>query len=240
MLFAVLFYVIVALPKMVTCVCTPRTGPTGYDSGRSDLELVVRACLFETPDGSCPLFAAATNGFGCNNGGVNGQIGDWDVSSVTHMYELFGGQGSFNANIANWNTEKVTNMKYMFQEAVKFNADISKWVVSKVTDMQQMFSAASSFDVDVSSWNVRNVTNMIYMFSSATQFNVELCGSYWVSSTATQVGMFKGAGPNAKISKTPPCVAKDPEYKHKCNALSNNATCSTYNSGFGDYCKWTC
>jgi len=61
----------------VEAFCTPVNG--------TDLTTAVNACLKETPDGSCPHFAASSDSPGCGNGGVNGVIGDWDVSSVTDL-----------------------------------------------------------------------------------------------------------------------------------------------------------
>ena len=61
----------------VEAFCTPVNG--------TDLTTAVNACLKETPDGSCPHFAASSDSPGCGHGGVNGVIGDWDVSSVTDM-----------------------------------------------------------------------------------------------------------------------------------------------------------
>jgi len=39
-------------------------------------------CLGETPDGSCPIFAASNDAAG----NPRGAIGDWDVSSVMNMH----------------------------------------------------------------------------------------------------------------------------------------------------------
>ena len=61
----------------VEAFCTPVNG--------TDLTTAVNACLKETPDGSCPYLAASSDSPGCGNGGVNGVIGDWDVSSVTDL-----------------------------------------------------------------------------------------------------------------------------------------------------------
>ena len=61
----------------VEAFCTPANG--------TSLTFVVNACLKETPDGSCPNFAASSDSPGCGHGGVNGVIGDWDVSSVTDL-----------------------------------------------------------------------------------------------------------------------------------------------------------
>ena len=61
----------------VEAFCTP--------ANSTSLQNAVNACLKETPDGSCPNFAASSDSIGCGNGGVNGVIGDWDVSSVTDL-----------------------------------------------------------------------------------------------------------------------------------------------------------
>ena len=37
-------------------------------------------------------------------------VGDWDVSNVTDMSNMFGQAESFNQPISKWNTSKVTNM----------------------------------------------------------------------------------------------------------------------------------
>ena len=61
----------------VEAFCTP--------ANKTSLQEAVNGCLKETPDGSCPFLAASSDSPGCGNGGVNGVIGDWDVSSVTDL-----------------------------------------------------------------------------------------------------------------------------------------------------------
>ena len=63
----------------VEAFCTP--------ANVTSLQNAVNACVKETPDGSCPNLAASSDSPGCGNGGVNGVIGDWDVSSVTDLTE---------------------------------------------------------------------------------------------------------------------------------------------------------
>jgi len=89
------------------------------------------------------------------------------------MYAMFY-ESSFNGDISNWNVSSVTNMSYMFSESI-FNGDISNWDVSSVTDMSFMFYYASSFNGDISNWIVSSVTNMRYMFYVASSFNQNLC-----------------------------------------------------------------
>ena len=61
---------------------------------------------------------------------AHGSIGEWDVSSVTDMSEMFDDVKSFNGDISKWDVSSVTNMRGMFSHAELFNGDISKWDVS--------------------------------------------------------------------------------------------------------------
>ena len=88
--------------SLVDAVCAP--------SSNDNMKDAVNACLTESSNGICGNFAAASNGAGCNDGGVNGVIGDWDVSRVTSMNNVFKSKGSFNADISKWDTSSVTNM----------------------------------------------------------------------------------------------------------------------------------
>ena len=57
-------------------------------------------------------------------------IGSWDTSNVTDMYEMFRSASSFNQDLGSWDTSNVINMRYMFYEATSFNQDLSGWCVS--------------------------------------------------------------------------------------------------------------
>ena len=70
------------------------------------LQTAVDNCLSETADGSCPDFAASNDA----TGNPYGVIGEWDVSAVTNMEEMFKGFDLFNQDISNWNTAAVTRM----------------------------------------------------------------------------------------------------------------------------------
>ena len=44
-----------------------------------------------------------------NTSAFNGDIGDWDVSSVTNMERMFNNASAFNQNIGDWDVNNVTN-----------------------------------------------------------------------------------------------------------------------------------
>ena len=128
--------------------------------------------------------------FGGSN--FNQDIGSWDVRNVTDMSLMFNNAATFDQNIDGWDVDNVTNMNGMFRDAIAFNQDIGSWGVDAVTDMGSMFSGASAFNQDISSWDVDLVTNMIFMFSSATAFNQDI-GGWNVSSVTNMSSMFSGA-----------------------------------------------
>ena len=91
----------------------------------------------------------------------DGDISQWDVSSVENMWAMFK-DSVFNGDISNWDVSKVECMIFMFYGS-KFNRDISKWNVSKVESMNKMF-LGSDFNGDISKWNVSRVRDMSHMF----------------------------------------------------------------------------
>ena len=101
--------------------------------------------------------------------GAHGPIGEWDVSRVTDMTEMFRIAISFNWDVSKWNVGKVTSMEGMFYDAAAFNQDLSKWDVSQVTVMLSMFYQAKSFNQDLSKWDVSRVINMRGMFWKVIQ-----------------------------------------------------------------------
>ena len=66
----------------------------------------------------------------------NGDIGDWDTSSVTTMSAMFDGAAAFNRDIGRWNVSRVTSMGDMFVRAALFIADLSHWNVGRVISME--------------------------------------------------------------------------------------------------------
>lgn len=93
-----------------------------------------------------------------------------DFSKLTSLRAMFAGASSFNGDIGNWNVSSVTDMSFMFVRAGSFNQDISRWDVRSVGNMRAMFSSANSFNQDLGSWDVGKVTNMTNMFTGAKSF----------------------------------------------------------------------
>jgi surface protein len=124
-----------------------------------------------------------------------GPMPDWDVSSVTDMYEAFKDRTDFNADIKDWDVSNVTTMENMFNFASAFNQPIGEWDVSNVTSMERMFWSNTSinqpnvFNQPIGDWDVSNVTNMNGMFGFATSFNQSI-GEWDVSIVTDMYGMF--------------------------------------------------
>jgi surface protein len=119
----------------------------------------------------------------------NQDFSGWDTSSVTDMSLMFQLAESFNGDITGFDTSSVTNMWGMFYKAYSFNQDISNWDTSGVTVMGRMFLHAESFNQDIGNWDTSNVTNMHEMFHGAMSFDQDI-GSWDITNVETMSGMF--------------------------------------------------
>lgn len=125
---------------------------------------------------------------------IYGPIGEWDVSEIKDMGDLFyasnvPGAEKFNDDISSWKTGSVTNMHGMFQGASSFNQPLP-WDTASVTDMYRMFHTATKFNQPLP-WDTSSVTNMHHMFYQALAFNHPL--NWDVSSVETMDSMFHSA-----------------------------------------------
>jgi surface protein len=110
----------------------------------------------------------------------NKNIGNWDVSNVTGMSQMFYGDSStpniFNNNgnpsISGWTTSSLQNTNRMFGYG-SFDQPIGSWDMSKVNDMEFMFFENTNFNQDIGSWSIRNSadTKMASLFRETTLFN---------------------------------------------------------------------
>jgi len=118
-----------------------------------------------------------------------GIVGDWDVSLITDMSNLFCAISNFDQDISNWDVSNVTNMKNMFALCKKFNQPLNNWNVSNVTDMTGMFFECNNFNQPLNNWNVSNVINMTDMFNNCVKFNQPL-NNWNVSNVVKMTRMF--------------------------------------------------
>ncbi|MBL4707980.1 MAG: BspA family leucine-rich repeat surface protein [Flavobacteriales bacterium] len=122
----------------------------------------------------------------------NGDLSNWDVSSITSFSHIFLDATLFNQDLSNWNVTAAIDLNGMFWGATAFNQDIGNWQVDSVKRMNAMFKNATSFDQDISAWNVSSVTTMTNMFDGAISFNQDI-GNWDISKTVSLIEMFKNA-----------------------------------------------
>lgn len=106
----------------------------------------------------------------------DGNIGEWDVSSVTTMRGMFEGCVVFNRDISDWNVTDVTDFSSMFSGCTRFSADLSKWLDDSFKSVNaqfidRMFEDCEAFDSDLSNWNVSSCNSLVSVFDGCTNFN---------------------------------------------------------------------
>lgn len=82
-------------------------------------------------------------------------IGEWDVSQVTDMSDLFLGNRTFNDDINNWNVSNVVDFSRMFKGAEVFNQPLDKWgpKLNPGANFNEMFYGAKLFNQNLRSWD---------------------------------------------------------------------------------------
>jgi surface protein len=138
---------------------------------------------------------------------IGSSIGDWDVSNVTDMHDLFDFTDlddddelevfqSFNfESLDGWDVSNVTDMSGMFRGCSNFNEPLNGWDVSEVTNMSGMFRGCRIFNQPLDRWVVSKVTNMYEMFRDCRFFNKPLNRldvSWDVSNVTNMANMFRG------------------------------------------------
>ena len=97
--------------------------------------------------------------------GKDADLNHIDVSQVTYMSSLFS-HTDFQGDISQWDVSSVEDMNFMFNNCPNFNCDLSKWVVSNVEYMALMFDGCKNFNQDISNWDVKKVEENINMFNN--------------------------------------------------------------------------
>jgi surface protein len=116
------------------------------------------------------------HGMFCNSQ-FNGDLSKWDVSSVTDMSNMFFNSEFNNPSLITWDVSSVTDMTFMFSNS-EFNGDLSKWDVSLVEYMFAMFANSQFNNISLRDWNFSNVKDVRCMFNSS-QFKDDLSLQKW-------------------------------------------------------------
>ena len=130
----------------------------------------------------------------------NGNVGSWDVSSVTTMRQMFSGTSQrgqvtvFNQDIGSWDVSSLENGFRMFGVNDDFNQDIGSWDMSSVTNPASMFAVASSFNQDIGSWDMSSATQMTSMFTNASSFDQDISAWSFATTSANFVSMLSNCG----------------------------------------------
>jgi surface protein len=94
----------------------------------------------------------------CTN--FNGNINNWDVSTITNFRNTFSGCTNFNQPLDNWDVSNATDMYRMFLNATNFNQNINSWNVGNAQDLEGVFLNCSNFNQDLSDWNLESAQNL--------------------------------------------------------------------------------
>jgi len=115
----------------------------------------------------------------------------WDVSNVKNMEGMFTGCTIFNQPLDHWDVSGVENMRFMFAGCTNFNQPLNKWVVYNVENMQGMFTGCTNFNQPLNDWDVSSVYDMSSMFSGCIKFNQPL--NDWIVDIVSYMNdMFSG------------------------------------------------
>ena len=105
----------------------------------------------------------------------NQDIGNWQVSNVTNMMEMFALAVAFNQPIGNWDVSSVTNMKYMFWEAEAFDQDLSAWNVEAVKYMNDLLYRTSfsntHYDLLLNAWSALSLQEDVTFDAGSAQYS---------------------------------------------------------------------
>ena len=109
---------------------------------------------------ACPVACNAA----CGGGGLLAcEVYDIVDAVDAYLADADAAEATYGGPIGEWDVSCVTDMDEMFQNAEAFNGAIDAWDVSSVTNLFGMFSNAYAFDQDLG-WCVGTSVNTNYAF----------------------------------------------------------------------------
>jgi hypothetical protein len=154
---------------------------------------------------------------------MNGNIGNWDVSAVTNMTNMFFGAFLYTgAGIASWDVSSVESFSQFAFAAHNFSEEIDVWNMISCTNIGGMFRSANNFNVNVNGWGATtaNIQQMNHVFNG-TNFTHDL-PDWDVGSVNTTHAMFGSTDYNGDISSWELTSATDTSWMFAGNNTFNN------------------
>ena len=180
---------------------------------------------------------------GCTS--FNGDISNWDVSTVQNLSSFFQNAPAFNQNIGGWTTSALTNIAQCFDDCTAFNQNIGSWDVSGCTSFSLLFRNASAFNQDIGSWDTSSVSTIFGCFFNASNFDQDI-GDWNISSltnanlsittnfsTANYDALLIGWAAQAPSIQSNVTLSSGPKYSSAAVSARNTLT-STYNWSISD------
>ena len=159
-----------------------------------------------------------------------GNIGNWDVSSITTLASMFSQASNFNQDISAWNVSNVSEMSNMFNGCTNFNQPLNNWNVSNVISTSYMFELCTNFNQPLNNWNVSIVYNMYSMFKQCTNFNQPL-NNWNVANVTNMDSMFFGCSNfNQPLNNWNVSIVTN-MYQMFMNTSKFNGSISNWNTG---------
>jgi hypothetical protein len=128
-------------------------------------------------------------------------INKWDLSSVTSIFEMFGGSGGvrFNQSLSNWDTSTVTNMAQFVYYNAYFNQDISHFNMLNVTNINRMFDKTQAYSYGFDWMQIPLLTGNNERFQYQWKFDTQkytdmlnAWGAYYYGLTTPPTGVTLG------------------------------------------------
>ena len=141
------------------------------------------------------------------NSSFSGDIGNWDVSSVTDASGMFEGSQAFQRKTNGWNWAALKNASSMFKNST-YKQYINPWfsgAAKSLEDTSNMFEGVSfsGNPIDRLDWNMSTVKSAKEMFKNSDFSGASYVANWFAGSNVLEdaSGMFEGSDFNAPISK---------------------------------------